>query len=271
MPAPPGVTCDRTASILAICVICHLQPASFRGTCRNASFCRPVPASGGGTSERFPCVWSPALRTGDLFLRLLCVDCLIPRTTMGYLLSLPMTFPAGALLLPAEAFAFPGNNGLICNRMRVSATYPVTWTLPEFLQGGGITHYYSADYILRRWRSTTAGCLSAVRPCNSPADEVRATSTSSGHRVRRCGHFGLTCRRTPTHNALCGTLTPQVIFTKPESSAVTVLPPSAPVIRVCSSDGLQSLASVCPLIGLRFAHPPTALRLWAPPAIKRGC
>ena len=69
-------------------------------------------------------------------------------------------------------------------------------------------------------RSAVAGCLSAYRPCNSPADEVRATSTSSGHRVRRCGHFGLTCRRTPAHNALCGTLTPQVIFTKPESFAV---------------------------------------------------
>ena len=140
--------------------------------------------------------------------------------------------------------------------MRVSATYPMTWTLPDFLQGGGITHCNSANYILMIGRSAVAGCLSAYRPCNSPAGGVRATATSSGHRVRRCGHFGLTCRRTPTHSALCGTLTPQVIFTKPESFAVAMLSP---------------LASVCPLIGLRFAHPPTALRLWAPPAIKRGC
>ena len=91
----------------------------------------------------------------------------------------------------------------------------------RFYAGGGITHCNSANYILERWRSATAGCLSAYRPCNSPAGGVRATAISSGHRVRRCGHFGLTCRRNPTHNALCGTLTPQVIFTKPESLAVT--------------------------------------------------
>ena len=65
--------------------------------------------------------------------------------------------------------------------------------------------------------------LSAVRLCNSPAGGVRATATSSGHRVRRCGHFGLTCRRTPSHNALCGTSTPQVIFTKPEPFAPPVI------------------------------------------------
>ena len=84
-----------------------------------------------------------------------------------------------------------------------------------------------------RWRFAVAGCLFAVRPCNSPAGGVRATAISSGHRVRRCGHFGLTCRRTPAYNALCGTLTPQVIFTKPESLAIAMLPP---------------WASVCPLI-----------------------
>ena len=117
----------------------------------------------------------------------------------------------------------------------------------RFFAGGGITYCNSANYILERWRSAAAGCLSAYRPCNSPAGGVRVTAISSGHRVRRCGHFGLTCRRTPAHNALCGTLTPQVIFTKPESLAVTIMPPLAPVIRVCSSDGLQSSAPVCPL------------------------
>ena len=132
-----------------------------------------------------------------------------------------------------EVFAFSGNNGLICSCMRVSATYPMTWTLSEFSQGGGITYCNSANYILMIGHSAVVGCLFAYRPGNSPAGGVRATATSSGHRVRRCGHFGLTCRRTPAYNALCGTLTPQVIFTKPESFAVAMLPP---------------WASVCPLI-----------------------
>ena len=102
-------------------------------------------------------------------------------------------------------------------------TYSVS--TPLYCIGGGITLYLSTNYILEQGRSATAGCLFAYRPCNSPAGGVRATATSSGHRVRRCGHSGLTCRRTPAHNALCGTLTPQVIFTKPESFAVAMLPP----------------------------------------------
>ena len=122
--------------------------------------------------------------------------------------------------------------------MRIAGTH-FSGFLPDFLTGGGVTHYYSADCILGRWRSAVEGSLFAYRPCNSPADGVRATAISSGHCVRRCGHFGLTCRRTPTHNALCGTLTPQVIFTKPESFAVAMLPPRTPPLRA-------AISQVCP-------------------------
>ena len=117
-----------------------------------------------------------------------------------------------------------------------------------FTPGGGITYCNSANYILERWRSAAAGCLSAYRPCNSPAGGVRATAISSGHRVRRCGHFGLTCRRNPTHNALCGTLTPQVIFTKPESLAVAMLPPLADCMSL-NRTSLRSPSHCAPLVG----------------------
>ena len=135
----------------------------------------------------------------------------------------------------------------------------------SLIGGGSITPYHSIDYILITGRSAAAGCLFAYRPCNSPAGGVRATAISSGHRVRRCGHFGLTCRRTPAHNALCGSLTPQVIFTKPESFAVAMLPHLAPVIRVCSSDGLPlrsipPTASGVPLTRNLSAAGPSRLR-----------
>ena len=51
----------------------------------------------------------------------------------------------------------------------------------------GITHYNSANYILKRRRSAAAGCLSAYRPCNSPAGGVRATAISSWNTTNQIG------------------------------------------------------------------------------------